>query len=71
MISLRSELVQIPASGQFRGEECRFLHIDGNDRSGGLVLADTGKGKDDKEKKHFDIETMIDEFLAVKTIQLF
>ena len=33
------------------------------------MLADTGDVKDDKEKKHSDIETMMDEFLAVETIK--
>ena len=45
------------------------LYIDGNDRGGGLVLADTGEVKEDKEKKDFDIETMKDDFLAVETIK--
>ena len=57
-----------PASGQSRGEECRCLYIDGDDRGGGLVLADTGEVKDNKEKKHFNIETMMDEFRAVETM---
>ena len=58
----------ITSSGQSCGEGCKFLHIDGDDRGGGLVLADTGKVKDDKEKKHFDIENMMDDFLAVETM---
>ena len=33
------------------------------------MLADTGEVKDDKEKKHFNIETMMDEFLAVETMK--
>ena len=33
------------------------------------MLADTGEVKDNKEKKHFNIETMMDEFLAVKTMK--
>ena len=48
-------MVWIPASGQSQGKECRCLYIDGDDRGGGLVLADTGEVKDDKEKNHFDI----------------
>ena len=32
------------------------------------MLADTGKVKDNKEKKHFNIETMMDEFRAVETM---
>ena len=34
-----------------------------------MVLADTIEVKDDKEKKHFDIETMMDEFVAVETMK--
>ena len=34
-----------------------------------MVLADTSKVKDSNEKKHFNIETMMDEFLAVKTMK--
>ena len=34
-----------------------------------MVLSDTGEVKDDKEKKHFDIETMMDEFLAVEIMK--
>ena len=33
------------------------------------MLADTGEVKDNKEKKHFDIETMMDEFIAVETMK--
>ena len=62
-------MVQIPESGQSRSEDCRCLYIDGNDHGGELVLAYTGEVKDDKEKKHFDIETMMDEFLAVETMK--
>ena len=58
-----------PASGQSRGGGCRCPYIDGVDRGAGLVLADTGKVKADKEKKHFNIETMMDEFLAVETMK--
>ena len=58
---LRSELVWIPAFGQSGDEECRCLYIEDDDRGGGLVLTDTGEVKGDKEKKHFDIETMMDE----------
>ena len=35
-----------------------------------MVLADTGKVKDNKEKNDFDIETMMDEFLAVETMKM-
>ena len=45
------------------------MYIDGDDSGGGLVLADTIEVKDDKEKKHFDIETMMDEFVAVETMK--
>ena len=62
-------MVWIPASGQSQGKECRCLYIDGDDRGSGLGLADTREDKDNKEKKHFDIETMMDEFLAVKTMK--
>ena len=41
-------------------------HIDGDDRGGGLELADTGEVKENKEKKDFDIETMKDE--TMKTV---
>ena len=34
-----------------------------------MALADTGEVKDDKEKKDFNIETMMDEFLAVETME--
>ena len=44
------------------------MYIDGDDRGGRLVLADTGKVKDTTEKKQFNIETMMDEFLAVETM---
>ena len=33
------------------------------------MLADTSEVKDNKEKKHFDVETMMDEFLAVNTMK--
>ena len=35
-----------------------------------MVLADTREVKDDKEEKHFDIETMRDEFLTVETMKM-
>ena len=38
-------------------------------QSGGFLLADTGEVKDNKEEKYFDIETMMDEFLAVQTMK--
>ena len=60
---------RISASGQSRGEECRCLYIDGVDRSGRLLLADTSKVKGDKEKKNFNIEPMMDEFLAIGTMK--
>ena len=34
----------------------------------GRWLGDTGEVKDDKEKKHFSIETLIDEVIAVETM---
>ena len=59
-----------PAPGQSRGGGGgRCLYIDGDDRGSGLVLADTGEVKDDKEKKDFNIETIMDEFLAVITME--
>ena len=36
---------------------------------GWLVLADTGEIKKDKEKNDINIETMLDELLAVKTMK--
>ena len=46
------------------------MYINGDDRGGGgLVLADTGEVKDNKEKKHFDLETMTDDFPAVETMK--
>ena len=33
------------------------------------MLADTGEVKDNKEKNDFDIETMMDELLAVETMK--
>ena len=33
------------------------------------MLADTGKVKDDKEKKQFDIETIMDKFCAVENMK--
>ena len=36
---------------------------------GGLVLAETSEVKDDKERKHFNIETIMDEFLAFETMK--
>ena len=68
-IFLWSELVRILVSGQSRGEEVRGLYIYGDYRGGGLVLVDTGKVKYNKEKKDFDIETMMDEILAVGTMK--
>ena len=32
------------------------------------MLADTGAVKNDKDKKHFNIEIMMDEFLSVETM---
>ena len=32
------------------------------------MLGDTSKVNDDKEKKHFSIETLIDEVIAVETM---
>ena len=34
----------------------------------GRWLGDTGEVKDNKEKKHFSIETLIDELIAVETM---
>ena len=37
----------------------------------GLVLADTGKAIDEKERKYLDIETREDKFVAVKIFRVF
>ena len=33
------------------------------------MVANTGEGKDDKEKGHLDVETMMNDFLAVETMK--
>ena len=43
--------------------------IYGCDSGDGFALADTGEIMDKKDRKEFDIETMKDEFLAVKTLK--
>ena len=53
---------------RWSGKECRCLYKEGDGRAGGFVLGDTGKVKDDKEKKHFSIETLIGELIAVETM---
>ena len=47
----------------------RCLYIDSDDCGGGLVLADTGEVKDNMDRKHFDIEMMMNGFLAVATMK--
>ena len=51
-----------------RGKDGRCICIDGVPRGHGMVLADNGKVMEDKKKKDFNIETMMDEFLAVETM---
>ena len=44
------------------------VNKDGAGNNGGLIMADTGKVMEGKEKKEFDIETKKNKFAAVETM---
>ena len=58
---------QLLASNRGKIGRCQYKEADGG--GGELVLTDTGEAMDKKERKDFYIETMEDEFVAVKTMK--